>query len=90
MEYTSVLMKIMENNKESEHGSTLMTPQPFVNNLTHLLHPFFPAIYGHLWKEKEDQQFKGEMKKGYDEYRKKFIEQIEKKLSTKESMGEQK
>ena len=57
------MMGIMENIKDSEHGSTLMSVQPPVNELTHVLHPIFPSIYGHFLKEKEESGIKFEMRK---------------------------
>jgi hypothetical protein len=45
----------MERIKESEHGSTLITIQPKINELTLLLHPLLMAIGANFKKEHHEK-----------------------------------
>ena len=44
-------MEIMESIKESEHGSTMVTVQPEIGELTMLLHPLLWTIAATFKKE---------------------------------------
>jgi hypothetical protein len=49
--FSSNVIKVMEKIKESEHGSTLITVQPKVEELTLLIHPLLIAIGANFKKE---------------------------------------
>ena len=48
-------MKIMERIKESEHGSTLVTVQPEIEELGLLIHPLLVAISANFKKENNEK-----------------------------------
>lgn len=49
--FSSNVVKLMEKIKESEHGSTLVTVQPQISELTLLIHPLLIAISANFKKE---------------------------------------
>lgn len=48
-------MKIIEKIKESEHGSTLVTVQPKIDELGLLIHPMLIAISANFKKENNEK-----------------------------------
>ncbi len=53
--FSANVARLMERIKESEHGSTLITVQPKVNELSLLVHPLLIAISANFKKENHEK-----------------------------------